>query len=91
MGYYIEAPTAKGKLEYLMQKYGAEHVDLPEWKDIPEDKALIVVADNGLFEAAGYCYSQSEYEVFTAMDDPRPCEYLLMDKEVAEELSGFAR
>jgi hypothetical protein len=92
MGFYIEAPSPKDKAAFLVKEHGAELLfPSPEsLSDLPEDKALVVVVDNGIFEAAAFCYSDAELEAFkmTPMD-LRPRTWLLMDREKAEELSGY--
>lgn len=87
MGYYIQGPPYD-KAEYICENFGGEEINPPKWKDIPEGKALIVVIDNGFFEAAGYCYSEDEYNAL-AEPDGRYRWYVLMDKEMAEKLSGY--
>jgi len=88
MGYYIEGPI-KGKAMFIKSEYDGEYVNCPQsFDEVPEDKALIVVVDNGPFEAAGYCFDQREFEAFT-YPDPRPKRWMLMDKKKAQELSGF--
>lgn len=69
MGYYIETPMNKGKAEYLVREYGAEEIEAFDWSDVPEDKALICVVDNGPFEAAAVAYSEREFQAFAAPDD----------------------
>ena len=88
MGYYIEGP-AKGKAPCIKSEYDGEFISCPSsFDEVPEDKALICVVDNGFFEAAGYCFSQGEFDAFT-FSDPRPKQWMLMDKLKAQELSGF--
>lgn len=71
MGYYINPDNEpKGKVQKLVDLYDAVILPLqPEmFRDVPRDKALICVVDNGLFEAAGLCYCEKEFEVFRAPD-----------------------
>ena len=91
MGYYIQGPNL-GKVEYLL----AEH---PEIKEITQDEAeffrcegvtgLVVVVDNGPFEAAVYVFDDAEFEDFVRDDDPRTKRFLSGPRELFEELSGF--
>jgi hypothetical protein len=60
----------------------------PAWADVPEDKALICVVSNGMFEAAGLAYSEAEYDEFRR-EDGRPRTWVLMDKQVAYQASGY--
>ena len=89
MGYYIQVPEAKKKAKQLVKLYGGESVIRPEtFSKIPEGKALICVIDNGLFEAAAFCYDQREFEVFSHPDG-RPKSWILMDLEKTKELTGY--
>lgn len=99
MGYYIEVPTNTEKAAYLHQNEGAQIVALedpilkvfrpiPSLTEIPDDQALICVVENGLFDAAGVCYSRSEREAFADPTDPRLKTWLIMDRERAIELCG---
>lgn len=88
MGRYIQGPI-HGKANYIKTMFNGETITSPpaSFNSIPEGKALIVVCNNGPFEAAGYAYDQVEFEEFTRPDDPRPREYILIDKAVAENNS----
>ncbi len=93
MGYYIETGTAHGKANIIAKKFNGEV--LPKapnsYSDIPEKKAVIAVVDNGIFEAAGFCYSEEEFKAFTNPQDRRPMQYVLIDRETAEKESGFKK
>lgn len=87
MGYYIQVPEKKNKAGQLVRLYGAQIIPCPvAFEDIPGNKALICVIDNTMFEAAGHCYSQREFEAF-CVPDGRPRKWLLMDKELTEKLA----
>lgn len=89
MGYYINTSVNHGKAEIIARELDGEILPgRPTWGAWPADKALIVVVDNGLFEAAGYAYDEAEYEAFTLEDDDRPKLYVLIGKEDAEVHSG---
>ena len=53
------------------------------------DKAVIIVVNNGPFEAAGFAYNQGEFEAFTQADDHRPRQFVVMDRAKAKELTGY--
>jgi hypothetical protein len=90
MGYYIQANGHHNKAKFIMDNYGGMRVDPPaSYSDIPEGMALIVVVDNGPFEAAGFCYDAREFEAFTSSNEKRRRDYLLMDRSKAIELSGY--
>lgn len=94
MGYYIETPRPIYKVEYLINTYSAEKIDYHLAKVlIKEDaeKAIIVVVDNGYFEAAGYAYSEAELDAFMDPSDVRPKTILLMDKKLVLNLLGLSK
>jgi hypothetical protein len=94
MGYYIETPGRNTeKAVYLVRQMGGIPLQQPpaSFEDIPQDKALIVVVDNGMFEACGLVYSPGEFKEFVTRQDDRPRQYILMDKEVAHKASGYKR
>lgn len=104
MGYYIEVDALHGKAQLIADgkalirgedgwepapPYKAQIIPRPRsFADIPDGKALICVIGNSLFEAAGYCYDEREFEAFTDPSDHRPREWVLMDKPMAEVASG---
>ena len=89
MGYYIQTGSDKGKADDIVEWYYGEEIDCPDsFEDVPENKALICVVENVLFDAAGYAYDKNEFEAFSRLDDQRPKRWILIDKEIAEELTG---
>jgi hypothetical protein len=46
MGKYLRLPKSQGKATQLVDLYGAKIVPHLLWKDIPPDKAMIVVIEN---------------------------------------------
>ena len=89
MGYYIEVPANLGKAKLIAELHGATILDRqPEWDEFP-DLAIVVVIDNGLFEAAAYAYDELEFRAFTNPADLRPRQFLTMDRELARKLSGW--
>ena len=90
MGYYVQTDAVHGKVDYIVKNYGGKIVSQPRsWSDIPEGKALLVVVNNGPFEAAAYAYKQEEFQDFTNPTDRRPKEFVLIDKELANKLTGY--
>jgi len=91
MGYYVQGPT-KGKGPELVSQHGAREISKPaSFTDIPAGMALVVVVDNGFFEAAGYAYSPAEFEVFVNpdADDKRPRKFYLMGENLCRKLSDY--
>ena len=91
MGYYIEAPSNKGKAEWLCSTHEGtllQHAP-SSLRELPEGKGLVCVVDNGPFEAAGFIFSDSELRVFSSPSNYRPKKWVVMDKAKAAELSGY--
>lgn len=85
MGRYINRPDGapRGKVEYL-NKLGAREVTQETAREAVELHGVIVLVDNGLFEAAGYAYSPAEFAAFISPDDPRPKRFFILPRDVAE-------
>ena len=92
MGYYIQTPGFnKGKADIIIDKYDAIETDPPKtFGAIPEGLGLVVVVDNGPFEAVAYVYSPAEFTEMVLQPDRRRKRYLYMDKIEAEKASGYA-
>lgn len=96
MGYYINT-TMDGqslgrinKANSLILTSGAVSIPQPKsFAEVPPDKALVCVVSNGPFEAAGYCFSEREFEAFTVPTDCRIKQWLLMPKTLVEKLTGY--
>ncbi len=85
MGYYVNTnskgePLGRLKVEGLLAD-GGTMVDGKEF--LPN---LICVVDNGVFMAAGYCYSEQEYQEFKNPDGRRK-SWIVHPQ--AKELSGY--
>jgi hypothetical protein len=100
MGHYINWTSkgvpvpALGKASFLVKSGDAAWVDLPRsFEDVPQDKLLVVVVSNGLFEAAGIVYSEDEYLAFSNPRDRRPKGWLLIEKVVSriERMVGCSK
>jgi hypothetical protein len=89
MGFYIDTFCNQGKADELVKRHGAIKIATPKsFNDIPVDKGLICVVENGFFDAAGLCYDESEFKAFVFPDGRRK-QWLLMNKGLAENLSGY--
>lgn len=95
MGYYIECEHPVGKAMQICRDHGAERSTWAECREVVQnatsDKAVIVVVNNGMFEAAGFAFDVDEFKAFTLPDDERPRSFLIMDRKKAEELSGYSK
>lgn len=93
MGYYIETDFTHGKAEAIAEKYdGIVYPTPPDYDAIDSrGDGIIVVINNGLFEAAGFAYDKQEFLAFTQPDDLRPKKFVIMDRATAEIASGYKR
>ena len=92
MGYYVETGTTHGKADEILKAHplDAREVRILEAREAVESgEGVIVVMNNGPFEAAGFAFNMQEFEEFTDPFDPRPKRYIVMPYPKAAELSGF--
>ena len=85
MGFYIETPEGNhNKAENIVKAWGGERVDSPpSFAELEsEGKVLITVNNQGMFEAAGICYSEAETKAF---DQPTAIstKFVVLTKEAA--------
>lgn len=89
MGYYVQGP-AIGKGPYMVATHNAQKLNAPpRWDAIPAGKGLVVVVNNGPFEAAAFAYDAAEYRDFTDPSDYRSKSYYLMDLPLLKSLTGY--
>lgn len=98
MGYYINHSFVNGEKKLLshfnkaidlIKCNNAIEISKPKnWNEWPEEKALLCVAENYLFDAVGLAYDEREFLEFSR-DDERKKVWLLMDKKLAWKLSNF--
>ena len=90
MGRYIEVPDRIGKGTQIRDLYDGEILPAAPgtFQDVPVGKALICVVANPGFDAAAFCYNESEFQEFTS-PDVRPKTWLLIDWDKATELTGY--
>ena len=91
MGYYIQTKDNHGKAEEIAREHGGKIVDelTAGMTMMDKDFAVIVVINNGPFEAAGFAFDDDEFKAFTALDDPRPRKFVILDRDTAKELTGY--
>lgn len=93
MGYYINTPMQLGKAEYLVDQHDAIVCTQEQaracFNDSPPTRDVVVVMNNGMFEAAGLAYDISEFEAFTDPEDSRPKTFLVFPYGVAQELANY--
>lgn len=91
MGYYIECVQNTNKAAQILASLPGRRVSQDEARTfIGTDKAVVCVVSNGLFEAAAYCYNDSEFDAFTLPEDKRPKVWLVIDdKAKVETITKF--
>ena len=91
MGFYIPCRENRNKADQILASIPSKRISQEEAKShIGTDKAVVCVVDNGLFEAAAYCYNENEFEAFTLSEDNRPKIWLLIeDKDKVEKITNF--
>lgn len=89
MGYYIQTSQNHSKAEEIAQKFNGEIIPQPDFKKIPLGKAVIVVIDNGIFEAAAFAYNHDEFIALTMPHDIRPKKFVLIDWDIAVSETGY--
>ena len=85
MGYYIEGPT-RGKADFICKTFGAR---IANGAVTPGLDGIIVVLDNGLFEAACFCHNAAEFERCVDVNDDRPKTILIGDYNTLAEAAGY--
>lgn len=92
MGYYIETSKLDNKAHDIIAKHGGVLVDQGTARAMVADPetAVIVVVDNGFFEAAGFAYDEQEFRAFTHPSDQRPKQFLLLKQSTAIALTGYS-
>jgi len=76
MGYYIN--PQKGSKEQFLKEKGLPILG-PEWPHDPK-YGLVCLMNNGMFTAAGVCFSPREMEAFSYKDG-RPKQWFLVKKQ----------
>ena len=90
MGLYINQNSngtnlpACNKADYLLLDGGKEI--FPPIKFQPN---LVCVVENGLFDAAGFCYNENEFKAFNDPSDPRPKRWIIYPN--AAKISGYKK
>jgi hypothetical protein len=90
MGYYIQTGTNTGKAETIAKKFNGKIIARPNsFSDVPKDKGLICVINNGMFDAAGFVYSEQEFKAFCYGSDTRGKTWVLIPIEDAKRESNY--
>jgi len=90
MGFYAETGRNVGKAEDLAQQNDGKVVtDMAARAAFERGDGVFVVVNNGPFEAAGFIFNEDEWAAFNDPNDHRPRKYVVMDRAVAERISGY--
>lgn len=85
---YIQGPT-KVKANFILSQ-GAEVAaiggNLNSLADVPEGKKMVIVVDNGMFEAAAVVEDQRDFDAFLDRSDFRPKTVLFVPDHVVSNL-----
>lgn len=89
-GLYIQTKVTVGKAAEIVREHKA--TVLPNVQAarqaFMEGFGVICVVQNGPFDAAAYCFSMKELEVFADPSDARPKTWLSMSDKLAKQLTG---
>lgn len=90
MGFYIQTTSPKNKAQFLVDNYNCSVIN----EDIARERAdnkegVVVVVDNGPFEAVAFAYDKDELARFLDQNDNRPKTIVAIDYDLACKLSGF--
>lgn len=88
MGYYVQG-ALKGKANFIRDTYNGRIVSQDEARNLVDSHGVIAVKGNGLFDAAGFCFNAEEFANFTEPNDPRPTEFVVIDRDTAKRISGY--
>lgn len=93
MGYYIETGSNRGKAKFIADNHGGQIIRFDDARRMMNDGShdIIVVMDNGPFEAAGFAYDMEEFKAFTDPNDFRPRQFVALPKGVGRSLSNCNR
>lgn len=81
MEYYIETPSNKGKADWLISNTKAEERSSALKGSSTHIPVVVVVVDNGIFEAAAIAYDKQELDAFCLVTDTRKKRFLLVPVE----------
>ena len=88
MGKYIETEDIYNKANWICKNLGGQIASQQIAKDLIETKGVIVIVDNGEFEAAGWAFNQAEFEAFTLPEDHRSKQFVVIERAEAEKATA---
>lgn len=91
MRYYVQTSDRKNKASWIVDNLGGRVVDVREAQQaFAAGEGVICVKNNGPFEAAGFIYSQSEFDKF-ACRDVRPTTWVVGIRDVFEKAAKYGK
>lgn len=95
MGYYIQCKGHFDKAEKIAQEHNGLILSGVKQAEDAFNAGLgvICVVRNPMFEAAGFCFSRDEFEMWADRQgrDHRPKTWVAIDLELAKKLSGYEK
>lgn len=90
-GFFISTAYPRNKARQLKERHAAVEVDRPaSFKDVPMDKALIVVVVGRFHDEAWFVWDPLEFSLLDQKTLGRPHVFMLMDAKRARIVSGWA-
>lgn len=92
MGYYLEFNQPRNKAKQLIERFGlAQITSAAEAIKYADDRsmAVVVVCENGPFDAAGFCYNRREAEAFAKEDGRRKWWFVIPDRDAVMKYIGL--
>lgn len=89
MGYYVQTVSVRNKALIIAKAYNGKVVSKEAAAMQVEAMGVIVVVDNGPFEAAGFAYNKEEFKRFTLPGDTRPKKFVVIERDEAERLTNY--
>ena len=94
MVHYIETSGTTNKALWLVEHHAGQLINRETALLVVEtypshDRGIVVVMDNGPFQAAGFAYDLDEFTEFADPSDPRSRQYVEMNRTLAAKLSHY--
>ena len=90
MGFYVQGPPL-GKAKFIEQNYSGILATKSQAEKMLSEmsKGVIVVVNNGPFEAAAFAFNKKEFDDFHGPNDYRTKQYVIIDRTKACELTKY--
>lgn len=90
-GAYVEKIKDEGKAQVIADEFEGDVLSFaPKYQEATRrGYGIVVVTDTGEFERAQFANSEEEYANLTDPSDTRPKKYVVLRREMAEEVSVY--